>query len=423
MNTQHNSDVYLNRFRSSQKLADLGSWDWNIQTGELYWSEQIGPLFGYQPGELETSYDNFLAAVHPDDRQAVINAINASIEQDDPYEIEHRVVWPDGTVRWVLERGDVQRNSAGEPLHMLGIVKDITRRRETELALRESEARFRGLVESTSDWIWEVDPQGRYTYVSPQVERILGYPPASLIGKRPFDLMSASESARMQKAFFTRVNNRQPISHLINTNLHACGRKVILETSGLPFYDNDGRFGGYRGIDRDITDRKVVEQALQEQTLRNRLILENSHDGLIIVSLDGALREVNDAYCRMVGYERRTLLKMTITDLEMIESAQETEEHLRNIVRDGHDHFETSHKGRDGGVVDLDVSATLAKVGEDQFIFAFVRDITERRLREHKRLQEVQAHRDTLARALHHRIQTHLQISINLLRHHIMDTP
>nr|WP_305792815.1 PAS domain S-box protein [Sedimenticola hydrogenitrophicus] len=404
-------------------FADIGTWDWNIRTGELYWSERIGPLFGYAPGELETTYENFLAAVHPDDRQAVVNAVNACIERRDNYEIEHRVVWPDGSVRWVLERGDVQCDEAGVPSHMLGVVQDITRRREAEHALRESEARFRSLVESTSDWIWEVDPLGRYTYVSPQVEHILGYAPDSLLGKTPFDLMPSSEDLRVRRAFFSLVERRLPINRLVNTNTHVAGYEVILETSGVPFYDGNRRFAGYRGIDRNITLRVAAEKALKEQTLRNRLILENSHDGLVILNLDGSIREVNGAYCRMVGHERNVLLQMTLSDLEVSETDTEAARHIKKISEHGHDHFESSHRCRDGRVIDLDISATLAKVGDDQFIFSFVRDITERRLKEQKRLHEIQAQRDTLVREVHHRIKNHLQGIVNLLRNHIRDKP
>lgn len=547
---QHDMESCLDRFILSQRFSDIGTWEWNIQTGELYWSERIGLLFGHPSEMPETTYENFLSAVHPGDRQRVIDATNNCIESSKPYEIEHRIVWPDGTVRWVMERGDVQRDAAGMPLRMLGVVQDITRRieaeaslreqrdfaevvietaqsivlvvdtagrivrfnpyleeisgysleevkgqdwfkcflpvskrlkmhdlfqdgienilsrgkvgpiftksgefreidwyykslkdqqgnvigllatgqdithrRRTERALRESETRFRGLVESTSDWIWETDSQGRYTYVSPQVERILGYKPDSLIGKTPFDLMPPVERVRVQQTFLSLVKHLQPISRLVNTNIHVSGREVILETSGVPFYDSYGRFDGYRGIDRDITDRTVAEQALKEQTLRNRLILEHSHDGLLIVNLDGSIREVNDAYCKMVGYERDTLLKMRLTDLEAIESPVETAQHIKWIMNIGHDHFESSHRCHDGHLIDLDVSASHARSGNDEFIFAFFRDITERRLREQKRLNEVQKQRDTLVKEIHHRIKNHLQGIVNLLRNHVQDSP
>ncbi len=125
------------RLRRSQVYANIGTWDWNIQTGDLYWSERIGPLFGYE-SVVETTYDNFLKAVHPDDRQNVIDAVTACVERGEKYEIEHRCVWPDGSVHWMLERGDVVRDRNGVPQHMLGVVQDITRRKLAEAALLEA---------------------------------------------------------------------------------------------------------------------------------------------------------------------------------------------------------------------------------------------------------------------------------------------
>lgn len=126
---------HKDRLRRGQLFANIGTWDWNIQSGDLFWTERIAPLFGYPVGELETSYTNFISAMHPDDRQAVIDAVNACVERDAPYEIEHRVVWPDGTVRWLLERGAVVRDADGKALQMLGVVQDIDERKRTEQAL------------------------------------------------------------------------------------------------------------------------------------------------------------------------------------------------------------------------------------------------------------------------------------------------
>jgi PAS domain S-box-containing protein len=120
------------RLRRSQAFANIGTWDWDIVTGELVWSERISPLFGYPEGELATSYDNFLHAIHPDDVQHVVDAINACINDGADYDIEHRCVWPDGTVRWLHEKGDVIRDPDGVPLQMLGVVRDITVHKEAE---------------------------------------------------------------------------------------------------------------------------------------------------------------------------------------------------------------------------------------------------------------------------------------------------
>ncbi|MDH5600540.1 MAG: PAS domain-containing protein, partial [Gammaproteobacteria bacterium] len=118
--------VNEHRLKRSQEFANIGSWDWDINTGELFWSERIWPLFGYSEEDVESSYDNFISAIHPDDRGEVIDALNKCVEKSEDYDIEHRVIWPNGEVRWIHERGDVVRNREGVAQHMLCVVQDIT---------------------------------------------------------------------------------------------------------------------------------------------------------------------------------------------------------------------------------------------------------------------------------------------------------
>jgi diguanylate cyclase (GGDEF)-like protein/PAS domain S-box-containing protein len=129
-------------------------------------------------------------------------------------------------------------------------------------ALRDNEERFRGLVETTSDWIWEVDAHGVYTYASPKVKDLLGYAPEEVIGQTPFAFMPPDEAQKLGRQFAEIVAARQPFERLENVNLCKDGRRVILETSGVPILDHDGGFIGYRGIDRDITERKRAEEHL-----------------------------------------------------------------------------------------------------------------------------------------------------------------
>ena len=119
------------RLRLSNLYSNVGIWDWNISTNELYWNEMIAPMFGGAGVELDISYDSFMNAVHPDDRHLVNDAIQDCFNGA-MYQVEHRVVWQDGTVRWVRESGDVMRDDKGKPVRMLGIVNDITRNKEED---------------------------------------------------------------------------------------------------------------------------------------------------------------------------------------------------------------------------------------------------------------------------------------------------
>ncbi|MDL1981229.1 MAG: PAS domain S-box protein [Deltaproteobacteria bacterium] len=141
--------------------------------------------------------------------------------------------------------------------------RKITERKLAEEELRKSKEQFQVLVESSSDWIWEVDRNGVYTYVSPKVKDILGYKPEEVVGKTPFDLMPPEEAKRIAATFKRLIGRREPIVAMENVNLHKDGRRVVLETSGVPVLDAAGNVHGYRGVDRDITLRKKTEEALQ----------------------------------------------------------------------------------------------------------------------------------------------------------------
>ncbi len=142
------------------------------------------------------------------------------------------------------------------------IIYDITDRRQIENALRESEARFRSLVEATSDWIWEIDARDIYTYASPKVMDFLGYTPQEVIGKTPFDFMPVNEAQKIKASLQTIKSAAKPFTGLENRNIHKNGAIVVLESSGIPFFDAEGQLAGYRGIDRDITERKHLEEQL-----------------------------------------------------------------------------------------------------------------------------------------------------------------
>ncbi len=178
--------------------------------------------------------------------------------------------------------------------------RDISQRKQTEEALQASEERFRGLVESTSDWIWEVDQRGVYTYVSPQIRNLLGYAPEEVLGKTPFDLMPTDEAQRISEIFKSIAADKKSIKNFENFNRHKDGHLVVLETSGVPFYDAHGNFGGYRGIDRDITERKLVEERLEaslreKETLLRELYHRTKNNMQVISSLiDLQVLAVND---------------------------------------------------------------------------------------------------------------------------------
>ena len=120
------------RFKLAQKAANTGSWDWNVVDGSLKWSDEIEPMFGFERGKFGGRYVDFLACLHPDDRKIVEDGVRACIDKGEPYDVEHRIIWPDGSIHWISEKGDVVRDKDGTAVRMLGVVRDITLKKKQE---------------------------------------------------------------------------------------------------------------------------------------------------------------------------------------------------------------------------------------------------------------------------------------------------
>jgi PAS domain S-box-containing protein len=125
------------RYALAQQAANIGSWDWDILTGDLVWSDTIEEMFGFSPGEFGATYEAFLECVHPEDRQFVMDSVNACVDEGKDYDIKHRIMWPDGSIRVVSEIGNVFRDENGKAIRMLGIVQDITDRKNAEKPYQE----------------------------------------------------------------------------------------------------------------------------------------------------------------------------------------------------------------------------------------------------------------------------------------------
>ena len=237
------------------------------QTGKLLFiTPSATRLIGYEQSEMIGH--NIQEFIYEEDFNPALKNIGDAISEKGIISNEYRLLHKNGSILWV-QTSTRPLFEEGGVVAVQGSVWDITERKRVEEALRESEEKFRSLVETTSDWIWETDADGVYTYASPQVRKFLGYEPGEVLGRKPFEFMPTDESARIWSEFSRMAKERKPFVSLENVNIRKDGRRVVLETSGVPRFDRRGNLLGYRGIDRDITDRKRAEE-----------VLKRSHDEL-----------------------------------------------------------------------------------------------------------------------------------------------
>ena len=176
------------RLRLALEAGLMASWEWDLVSGRLYWSQTLERMFGLDAGTFGGTYAEFIALVHPDDRQLVGASVEQALAHDSPA-VVYRAVWPDGSIHWHERKSQRVRDAAGEARAMAGVTFDVTEREEAAQALRESEERFRLIAEHARDLVALLDVEGRFRYLSPSWESLLGFPAGVLFGTAASELV------------------------------------------------------------------------------------------------------------------------------------------------------------------------------------------------------------------------------------------
>lgn len=270
----------------AQELAHIGSWNLDLRSGAIEWSDEHYRIFRRKPRDSRISSDQAWNQIHPDDRARVQDLFAQAIRDRRPFECSFRLLFEDGTIKFLLSRGQPSIDERGKPVRMFGTIQDVTDRARNESALRESEERVRLLLESTAEAIYGVDTAGKCTFSNPACLRVLGYrDPSDLLGKSMHELIHHTrrdgmpypkEACRMERAF------------LRDEEIHA-DDEVLWRADGTSFpveywshpVRRDGQTVGAVITFLDITDRKRLEAEILEVSERERRrIGQDLHDDL-----------------------------------------------------------------------------------------------------------------------------------------------
>jgi diguanylate cyclase (GGDEF)-like protein/PAS domain S-box-containing protein len=349
--------------------------DWTM---ELI-SEGCLELTGYRVEDLlfnkVVSYESI---VHPDDRRRARDEIDASLVLRQRFVVEYRIVCKDGTEKWVWERGLGLAGESGDLIALEGFITDITERRRAEHNLRESEARFRSLVELSSDWYWEQDENLRFTGFSRGFDQH-GVGRDEFLGKARWEIAGALPPASGWDAHRRMLERHEPFRDLDYSRVLADGSIRHFNFSGEAMFDDGGRFRGYRGIGRDVTARRNAEDDL----IRFRAAMEASADAIFITDF-ATLRyvDVNDTACRMLDYSREELLRMGVEDVNPDEDIPVVRGLFEGVrAQKGNPATQSDVRRlrrKDGSLVPVEVYRRYLKSGATDIIVSVARDVTER---------------------------------------------
>jgi len=277
----------------------------------------------------------------------------------------------DQTYHFLSTAFPVITNTSKRVVQACTISIDITSKKISEEALRQSEERFRALVETTSDWIWEVDCRGKYIYSSPKIKDFLGYEPEEILGKTPFDLMPEEERIKIKQNFSSLLKTGSPITGMQNIALHKNGNRVIFETSGVPVFNHNGTLIGYRGIDRDVT-----EQVAREATLRHQQKLES-----IGTLAGGVAHEINNPINIIMNYGQLIIEKAEENSRisedanEIVHESMRIAEIVRNLLSFSRHEQEQHSYANIADIINSTLTLTNKILSKDQI--SFTTDIEE----------------------------------------------
>jgi len=256
------------RLAEAQAIAKVGSWDLNVTTNVLFWSEETYRIFGLDHTGCTASYEAFLERVHPDDRAAVHTAYHESISDHLPYAIDYRMQMEDGSIKIVHERCRTIYDADGRSIHSVGTVQDITQQKQTEQQLTRSLDLLHAVTEGTTDAIFAKDVQGRYLMINSSGARLVGKTQEEILGQDDRYLFAPESAQRTMETDRSVIESGE--THTRESESVAAGVTRTYQSTRGPLRDHNGETIGVVGISRDITEQKLAERTLQH-------IMEGAH--------------------------------------------------------------------------------------------------------------------------------------------------
>lgn len=372
------------RRRLTLEAASAGTWEWDLQTNENTWSDELWPLYGLEPYSCEPSYARWLETVHPDDRAAIEQSLQQALLHDAALNIEWRVQHPDGTQRWLLSRGVPYQDGQDGGKRYLGIVLDVTDRKQTEAELLRTETALEEAqrLAEIGSWVWETKSNS-LTW-SEAVYRIFGrdpsLPPADYQAVQQY--FTPESWARLSAAVAEGQTQGRPYACDVEV-VKGDGSHCWITARGEALRDAEGTVWCLRGTIQDITERKRAEEALRESEERFRILHEAASGGIVIHD-QGLILDCNQGLADQTGYAMEELINRDGVTL----IAPAWRALVRQNIRSGYlQSYEVEGLRRDGTLYPLSIRGRAIPYKGRMVRITEFRDISEHKQAEAERVR------------------------------------
>ena len=374
------SDKNLNE---AQKIAKLGSWELDLITNNLTWSDEVYRIFNIPSKQFKATYEAFLDNIHPDDRAFVNESYTTSVKNKKPYNIVHRLLLKDGTLKYVNEQCRTFYNKKGEAIRSVGTVQDISEHVIAEKKLQASKEYLEELTNSMWDAVFSVNMPERVIEWANDSFNLLGYEPNEYIGN---DTSFLYTNPSDYKAFGLQIKNAIKDGKDVlqsNQKLKRKNGSTFQSEITITFHRENNKVTKFTSIVRDITERiKMEEEILISKELAEagerkfRAFTNQSTEGITVADQDGNYVYINSAFCKMSGYTVNELLIMTVFDMKAKDQPQscfyDSKENMEGIP------IRVNLKRKDGTEYLTEIIGKNIEVDNQKLVLGTIRDITER---------------------------------------------
>ncbi len=371
---------------AAQRIAHVGWWERDYVSGRVSLSDEACRIFGVQPLDLPHWQERWVSLIHPEDREKTAAASDIALGGGPRYDVEYRVVRPDGMVRVVHSQGDVTRDESGRPVRQFGVMQDITelRRAEVELrareaALRESEQRYRTLFEKANDAIFLENDRDDIIEVNERACALVGYSRHELLRMRVRDLQAPEVRGQAGRVIREEMDKHGGAT-FESVDLHRSGRRIPVEVTNTGISDKGQDL--VLSVVRDITERKRAEEELRASEVRFRTFVDHATDAFFLLDEQLNVVDANRQACETLGWSREELIRMHPREFDV---GLDEASIARLAQRAGAGEiitFETRHRRKDGTTFPVEIRTRTFRQGGKLFYLALARDISERKLAE-----------------------------------------
>ena len=267
------------KLAQAQRISHLGHWERDLNSDRIRWSDETYRVFGLQPQEVEIDFERFEKLIYPEDKERVKQAITTALEGGPRYDLEYRIVRPDGEVRFVHSQADVVTDHARGSRRMFGTTQDITDQKRAEQALREAEHKYREIVENAVEGIFQTTPDGAYISANPALARICGYDSAEELTAKVTDLSADVYVDPKRREEFKRLIEAEGFIERFEYEIYRKDQsKIWISESARVVRDTNGSVLYYEGTVEDITHRKRVEEVERASKAKSEFLSRMSHE-------------------------------------------------------------------------------------------------------------------------------------------------